>query len=341
MSNIAVIGAGVNGVSSAIKILEHYKSEAKTPIRVTILSEAFSPNTTGDGSAGLWGPYLLGGTSQSKVYKWSKSMHKFLEEIWLSGDAGEAGVCLLPCIRLTTSPADTVGDFWRDIVYGAMDLSQKQLAEYNQGRRVKFTSGLSFITYTSEPIKLLPYLMKRFARNGGAVVRKRITDLDAFVADSEYDVIVNCSGLGSRTLLKDNDMYAVRGQVSRVKANWIFSAVLDESDDGHYIIPNTETVVLGGTHQERDYNTQVCPKDKKIIVEGCCRYVPGLEHTDVVCDWVGLRPGRTELRLEAERRGSKLLIHNYGHGGSGVTLCWGCADDVLDILLAAGNGSKL
>jgi len=98
-------------------------------------------------------------------------------------------------------------------------------------------SGLSFITYTSEPIKLLPYLMRRFARNGGAVVRKRITDLDAFVADSEYDVIVNCSGLGSRTLLKDNDMYAVRGQVSRVKANWIFSAVLDESDDGHYIIP--------------------------------------------------------------------------------------------------------
>jgi len=79
--------------------------------------------------------------------------------------------------------------------------------------------------------------MRRFARNGGAVVRKRITDLDAFVADSEYDVIVNCSGLGSRTLLKDNDMYAVRGQVSRVKANWIFSAVLDESDDGHYIIP--------------------------------------------------------------------------------------------------------
>jgi len=67
MSNIAVIGAGVNGVSSAIKILEHYKTEAKTPIRVTILSEDFSPNTTGDGSAGLWGPYLLGGTSQSKV----------------------------------------------------------------------------------------------------------------------------------------------------------------------------------------------------------------------------------------------------------------------------------
>ncbi|EDW87833.1 D-aspartate oxidase [Drosophila yakuba] len=341
MPNIAVIGAGVNGVASAIKILEHFVNEGQTPIRLTIISEDFTPNTTGDGSAGLWGPYLLGGTSQSKVYKWSKSMHQFLEQIWLSDDAGEAGVCLLPCIRLSTSTVDTVEDFWRDIVYGAVDLSKEQLAAYNKDRSVKFTSGLSFVTYTSEPIKLLPYLMKRFVRNGGVVVRKRITDLEAFVADSEYDVIVNCSGLGSRTLLNDEQMYAVRGQVSRVKANWIFSSVLDESDDGNYIIPNTESVVLGGTHQERDYNTQVCQKDRRMIVNGCRRYIPGLEHTECLFDWVGLRPGRSQLRLEAERRGRKLLIHNYGHGGSGVTLCWGCADDVLDILLAAKNGSKL
>ncbi|XP_016971196.1 LOW QUALITY PROTEIN: D-aspartate oxidase [Drosophila rhopaloa] len=341
MPNVAVIGAGVNGVASAIKILEHYVSEGKTPIRVTIISEDFTPNTTGDGSAGLWGPYLLGGTSQSKVYKWSKSMHQFLEKIWLSEDAGEAGVCLLPCIRLSTSTVDSVEDFWRDIVYGAADLSQEQLAAYNQGRSVKFTSGLSFVTYTSEPVKLLPYLMKRFLRNGGVVLRRRITDLEAFIADSEFDVIVNCSGLGSRTLLNDDHMYAVRGQVSRVKANWIFSAVLDESDDGNYIIPNTESVVLGGTHQERDYNTEVCPRDKQLIVGGCRRFIPGLEHTESLFDWVGLRPGRTQLRLEAERRGRKLLIHNYGHGGSGVTLCWGCADDVLEILMAARNGSKL
>ncbi|EDW51913.1 D-aspartate oxidase [Drosophila sechellia] len=341
MPNIAVIGAGVNGVASAIKILEHYVKDGKTPIRVTIISEDFTPNTTGDGSAGLWGPYLLGSTSQAKVYKWSKSMHQFLEQIWLSEDAGEAGVCLLPCIRLSTSTVGTVEDFWRDIVYGAVNLSKEQLAAYNKGRSVKFTSGLSFVTYTSEPIKLLSYLMKRFTRNGGVVVRKRITDLEAFVADSEYDVIVNCSGLGSKTLLNDDQMYAVRGQVSRVKANWIFSAMLDESDDGNYIIPNTESVVLGGTHQERDYNSKVCQKDRQMIVDGCRRYIPGLEHTKSLFDWVGLRPGRTQLRLEAERRGRKLLIHNYGHGGSGVTLCWGCADDVLDILLAAKNGSKL
>lgn len=63
----------------------------------------------------------------------------FLEQIWLSEDAGEAGVCLLPCVRLSTDPNVSVGEFWRDIVYGAVELSPKQLIEYNKDRKVKFT----------------------------------------------------------------------------------------------------------------------------------------------------------------------------------------------------------
>lgn len=63
----------------------------------------------------------------------------FLEQIWLSEDAGEAGVCLLPCVRLSTDPNVSVGEFWRDIVYGAVELSPEQLIEYNKDRKVKFT----------------------------------------------------------------------------------------------------------------------------------------------------------------------------------------------------------
>ncbi|KAL7742057.1 hypothetical protein ACLKA6_018305 [Drosophila palustris] len=341
MLKVAVIGAGVNGVSSAIKIQEHYQNERKLKVQVTIISDEFTPNTTGDGSAGLWGPFLIGGTSQEKVYKWSKDVHLFLEKIWLSEDAGEAGVCLIPCVRLSTEPNCVVGAFWRDIVYGAVELTEEQLEVYNTGRDSKFTSGLSFVTYTSEPIKLLPYLMKRFVQRGGLVVQQKITDLDGFVRDSPYDVIVNCTGLGSRQLLNDDQMYSVRGQVTRVKANWIYTVVLDESDDGNYIIPNTESVVLGGTHQENDYNMKICPADKSFITDGCRRLLPGLAHAQHLFDWVGLRPGRMEVRLESERRGPKLLIHNYGHGGSGVTLAWGCAEDVLHLLLADKTNSKL
>ncbi|CAD7011729.1 unnamed protein product [Ceratitis capitata] len=327
---IAVIGGGVSGVSSAIQILEYLKSTGN-PVAVTVLSEAFSPNTTGDGSAGLWGPYLLGGTPTERVHRWSKHMHDFLEQIWLSDDAGEAGVCLIPCLRLTTTAMDNEV-FWKDIVYGCRQLTQRQLDELNVGRANKYTQGMHFITYTSEPVKLLPYLMKRFQANGGKIVQQKVENLQEFIAKSNYDVIINCTGLGSRECVQDVGMFPVRGQVTRIKANWLYCALLDESDVGNYIIPNCESVVLGGTHQENDNNTQVCPNDKKFIINGCRKIVPGLEHAQHLFDWVGLRPGRDTLRLEAEKGGNKIVIHNYGHGGSGVTLAWGCAEDVLELL---------
>ena len=37
-----------------------------------------------------------------------------------------------------------------------------------------------------------------------------------------------------------------------------------------------ESVVLGGTHQEGDYDTTVYEKDKKFISEGCQRLYPSL-----------------------------------------------------------------
>ena len=65
-------------------------------------------------------------------------MHDFLQQLWLSEDAGEAGICLIPVVRLTTNNA-VMDDFWKDIVYGAEELSQKQLDEYNVGRVNKYT----------------------------------------------------------------------------------------------------------------------------------------------------------------------------------------------------------
>ncbi|MFE6645077.1 FAD-dependent oxidoreductase [Nocardioides sp. NPDC057772] len=49
---------------------------------------------------------------------------------------------------------------------------------------------------------------------------------------------------------------------------------------------------------------------------------------------VGLRPTRPQVRVTAERSDKGLVIHNYGHGGAGVTLSWGCAEDVARLLAA-------
>jgi D-amino-acid oxidase len=64
------------------------------------------------------------------------------------------------------------------------------------------------------------------------------------------------------------------------------------------------------------------------IVRRATALVPEVAQARILRHRVGLRPARPEVRLE--RDGD--VIHCYGHGGAGVTLSWGCADEVLGLL---------
>lgn len=60
---------------------------------------------------------------------------------------------------------------------------------------------------------------------------------------------------------------------------------------------------------------------------------PHISNENVIGTNVGIRPFRkTGVRIEAEYIGGKLIIHNYGYGGSGLTLSFGGSQEVLDIL---------
>ncbi|XP_055379259.1 D-aspartate oxidase [Condylostylus longicornis] len=331
---IAIIGAGVNGLSCGVQLAKYYKNLAE----ITIISEVFSPHTTGDGSAGLWGPYLIGSTKSEKIIEWSKITHDFFEELWLSDDSGIAGICLIPAIRVSSSNDDIMEDFWKDIVYGWRRLTKYELEKLSNETGNKFVQGMQFMTFTAEPIKLLPYLTEIFKKFNGKLIEGKIENFNDFVKNSNYDVIINCTGLGSKTLIGDKNVHAIRGQVARVQAPWMYYTYLDEASNGNYIIPNTESVVIGGTHQMEDYNTIPDEGDKKFILNGCKQIVPALENASFLFDWVGLRPGRTEVRIEKViTDDGKIIIHNYGHGGSGVTICWGCATNVLELLKPKSN----
>lgn len=78
-------------------------------------------------------------------------------------------------------------------------------------------------------------MYKRILEAGGRIERKRV---ESFEQLASFDLVINCSGIGAQKLVKDDtDLKAIRGQVMRVKAPWILDVLLDDSDNGNYIIP--------------------------------------------------------------------------------------------------------
>jgi len=74
------------------------------------------------------------------------------------------------------------------------------------------------------------------------------------------------------------------------------------------------------------------------IIGRCAALEPALAEAPVLSVAVGLRPAREEVRLEAEARPRGLVVHNYGHGGAGLTLSWGCAEETCRIVAAHLGG---
>ncbi|XP_043279126.1 D-aspartate oxidase isoform X2 [Venturia canescens] len=328
--NIAVIGAGVIGVSSAVAVQKAFPKS-----RVSIFADVFTPDTTGDGSAGLWGPFIIGDTPVTEFTRYGGATHRWLEHFWKRGLAQEIGLSLIPVIRVRRGEGFAMPE-WKSEVYGAAELSQEELKKLSDEHKTNYRGGMRFVTYTVEPARLLPWLMKKFAAAGGIIQKMKINSFDE-LAKKGYDTVINCSGIGARELASDTSLLPVRGQVTRVEAPWALGVFIEEDSPGNYIIPNIETVIIGGTATPNDYDTNIRATETNFILKGCSRISPALEDSKVVKHWCGLRPKRTKIRVEKETRSTEdgkifEVIHNYGHGGAGVTVFWGCALRVVEIL---------
>ena len=108
------------------------------------------------------------------------------------------------------------------------------------------------------------------------------------------------------------------------------TTITDDRDPENifYVIPRRDELVLGGCSQPvaPGHEPTLDPDISARIVRQARAL--GLAIGDVRLERVGLRPYRREVRLEREGR----VIHNYGHGGAGFTLCRGCAEDVAALV---------
>ncbi|XP_055936523.1 D-aspartate oxidase-like [Argiope bruennichi] len=319
---VAIVGGGVVGLTTAVVIAENLKD-----VQVTVISDKWSPETTGDGSAGFLTPYLLGDMPVQTLREWCQKSFEIFQEIFQSELAVECGLGLFPVYWLyPNGPAEE--PVYKDLFIDYRPMTQKELSIFPS----RFRHGVAMTTFFIECTKFLPVLMKRIQKKGGRFIEKKIHNFSELAGS--YDVVINCTGLGSRNLVPDPEVTPIRGQVMKVRAPWIKHCIVIDPD--YYIIPNSDETTLGGTRQKDDWNLEVSPEDRQRIWENCTDVMPCLKEARILRDWVGLRPYRPTPRIEREsiktKKGNLEVIHNYGHGGCGVMLSWGCAYHVLGLL---------
>jgi D-amino-acid oxidase len=188
---------------------------------------------------------------------------------------------------------------------------------------------------TLEMPTYLNFLTKNLGTKGVFVQSKFVVDLEELFSEFDCNWVVNCAGIGARELAEDREVFGMRGQLIHyhglITQEYQFTIDFSSLSRPTYIVPRNDYFVLGGTCFASE-NVEVSQIEFEDIFMRCKRFVPSLRQNLVVKSVVGIRPCRHSVRCEKEQFKSGIVIHNYGHGGAGVTLSWGCAQEVLQLI---------
>jgi len=299
MARVIVVGAGVVGLTCAVRLLEDGH-------RVDVLARDLPLETTSAVAAALWYPYRA--YPFERVTAWSAAGYRRFAEL-----AGEerTGVVMRPGTELHRSRQP---DPWWASAVPALT----RLADVPE----PYADGWSFTAPVVEMPVYLRWLVGEVEQRGGTLTRMALQALPLGA-----DVVVDATGLGARLMASDPSLLPVRGQVVYVDQVGLDRWWLDAAGPV-YLVPRSNDIVVGGTDDEGEWDRTPDPDVAKQILERAVALVPALARARVRGHRVGLRPARSQVRLEAEDVGGTRVVHCYGHGGAGVTLSWGCADEV-------------
>ncbi|WGS52273.1 FAD-binding oxidoreductase [Paraburkholderia sp. D15] len=347
-----VIGAGVSGLTTALCLHER-------GITSTVVGEKFSPHITSNVAGALWEwpPAVCGyhhdEISLARSKAWCMTSFRKFETL---AAIPEAGVY----VRSVTF-------YFRNLIeenefhLTKMNEIEAQVPGFVRGTHLIGDNGVNphiglidayrHLAPMVDTDVYMKWLLQRVRAAGIEVVARRIAgDLHdneaALKQEFGADVIVNCSGLGARELAGES-MYPLRGAVIRLvndgtrmpKLTQAFCVSHDNvtsDQDIVFIVPRGENrIVLGAIAEADQWSTDIGLHNYepvRRIYERCTEFLPMLKDAEidpVEPVRVGLRPFRKgNVRLEAVTGTS--IIHNYGHGGAGVTFSWGCATEVAE-----------
>lgn len=315
MPHIAVIGAGVIGLSVAIELL-------RREYNVTIYAENISPNTTSDVAAAIWAPFRIEPAEQAM--QWAIDSLKRFKQI--TEVVPEAGIIFKTHTELFETAQEKPQ--WLQCLQ-PLPQPKYVLDKYK-------IHSYSVMLPLIDSSQYMPYLNKLFLECGGKMTHTRIDDINTLL--NAHNIVVNCTGLGAKQLVNDEQLYPIRGQVLSIEKIPGFddSLVLSTATELTHLFSRVNDCLIGGTVDEEDWRKSADHDITQSILSRVTAIYPPLGKVKIIRELVGLRPARSSVRLELERIGEKkAVIHNYGHGGAGYTVSWGCAMSVVELVKQA------
>jgi len=332
--NVAIVGAGVSGLTCGVVFAEY-------GYRTAIFAKEIGQQTTSSVAAAVWFPYHVEPAERViplalETYQVLLYLARFPESgvsIIESRQFLRTGEIEIPEWAIPLGASVIPSEVENGVAGEATTWTGSPKGERTGSERIKslesFKSGFSLRVPLMDTTIYLDYLAARF-RNAGGELHANVRFEKLEDVDTKFDLVINCAGIGARELVHDANLEPHRGQVAIVpKIEGLSCAIVCDDAPLMYAIPRVNDCVFGGTNGVSD-NLAADPATTQRIVAECSR-VLNIDKPRVLAERVGLRPfRRSGVRLERDRlRDGRTVIHNYGHGGAGFTLSWGCAHEVL------------
>ncbi len=306
-----VIGAGVIGLTTAMML----RADGWD---VDVVTAEAPGDTTSSVAAAFWYPYLAG--PADAVERWGRISAQQL--------ATMAGADGFPVRAHTVHERFRTADVdpgWRT----EMQDAAREDGPFGDG----VLDGWRYTSWVADMPLYLDWLVSECTAEQVRIEARTLESLDD-AYEPGVDLIVNCAGVGANPLAEDGTLQPVAGQVIVVRAPDVTDVWLDADTPGGatYVVPRTDTVVLGGTAGHGVWDRRPDADVTRDILRRCTELVPALAGAELLDVRVGLRPARPEVRLELTPGRDCLVLHHYGHGGAGLTLSWGSALEAAQLV---------
>lgn len=309
--DVLIVGAGVIGLTTGLRLAER-------GWQVRIRAEQWGRETSSAAAGAIFDPTYA---THPRVPQWSGQTYDEFARLAKDGHPAVRMVEGVEAARASVPPPD-----WAGHLPGFRLCTQSELPR-------GFVSGWRFTAPIVDMPSYLRWLEHELRAAGSELLPGRLQTIEDGFADA--DIVVNCSGIGARELVPDPEMQPVRGQLVAVRNPGIrefFGVYADELGDMTYFLPQGDVLLLGGNAEEGEQEPAPDRRVAAEIIRRCSEIFPAIAGAEVLEHRTGIRPLRREIRLEHTDLGDRHIVHNYGHSGAGVSLSWGCADDVAELV---------